>query len=186
MIRRFIFLAALLLVATAARAQQWSVYASGGKSITTWHGQADLSSLNVEWTKQRWRNTEVGVIVAPHFVYQPRSWFGDQYGDGSETVRAISGSLLFRRTFGRFYLEASTGPMWAEKQVPASTSRFNFITQPGFGVVLRRESRTPIIVGYRFAHISNGGYARRNPGLGISELILGVRLASSQRPTATR
>jgi hypothetical protein len=116
------------------------------------------------------------VIVAPHVFFQPRSWFGYQYGDGNEKVLAISGSLLFRRRFGQFYVEASTGPMWAEKAVPAATSRFNFITQPGFGVILRPRSRMPVIAGYRFAHISNGGYARRNPGLGISELLLGIRI----------
>ena len=171
------FLVAILAVAARTNAQQWSVYASGGKSITTWHGQVDISSLNVERTRERWRNTEVGFVVAPHVLFQPRSWFGYQYGNGNEKVLAISGSLLLRRTFGAFYAEASTGPMWAEKRVPAATSRFNFITQPGFGAVFRRDTRMPVMVGYRFAHISNGGYARRNPGLNISQLIVGVRVA---------
>ena len=36
-------------------------------------------------------------------------------------------------------------------------------------------SRFPVVAGYRFMHISNGGYSPRNPGLNMSSLILGVR-----------
>ena len=162
-------------------AMTFSLYAGGGKSITTWHGQADHSAINFEWSRPRWHRTDIGFIAAGHAVYQPRSWFGNQYGDGSEKVMAVSGSILVRRWLGegsvRPFLELSTGPMWAEKQVPAATSRFNFVTQPGFGAVLNAHGRMPVIVGYRFAHISNGGYSRRNPGLGISELIVGVRFS---------
>ena len=159
-----------------------SLYLGGGKSITTWHGQADHTSVNVEWTRPRSHRTEIAFAFGAHAVYQPRSWFGTQFGDGSEKVRALSGSVLVRRFLGdesrsvRPYLEVSTGPMWGEKQVPAATSRFNFITQPGFGALFGARSRMPVIAGYRFAHISNGGYSRRNPGLGVSEIILGVRV----------
>ncbi len=166
----------------AILALTFSVYVAGGKSITTWHGQADVSSVNFEWSRPRWRNTDLGFVLAPQIVFQPRSWFGYDYGNGNEKVRALSGSLLVRRWLGpeakslRPYVEVSMGPMWAEKPVPAATSRFNFVTQPGFGVVLRPRGRFPVIVGYRFVHISNGGYARRNPGLSMNEMIFGVQL----------
>lgn len=160
-----------------------AVYAAGGKSITSWHGQADLSALNFELEHDISPRTELAFVIAPMNLWQPRSWFGDQFGDGSESVRAISGSLLLRRKFRTesaravLYLEGGTGPMWAEKRVPAATSRFNFVTQAGAGVILRPQSRLPLVLGYRFMHVSNGGYSPRNPGLNVSALVLGVRFA---------
>jgi hypothetical protein len=59
--------------------------------------------------------------------------------------------------------------------VPASTSRFNFITQVGAGFVLLPQRRLPLMVGYRLLHISNGGYSPRNPGVNVSAVILGVQ-----------
>jgi hypothetical protein len=115
-------------------------------------------------------------------VRQPRSWFGDQFGDGEENVRAIAGSVLIRRRFREesdrrsYYIEAGTGPMWAEKRVPAATSRFNFLSQAGAGMVLYPQNRVSMVIGYRFGHISNGGYAPRNPGLNVSSLVIGTRI----------
>jgi hypothetical protein len=99
-------------------------------------------------------------------------------------VRALGASLLVRHTFRveapvQWYVEASTGPMVAQKRVPASTSHFNFVTLGGAGVVLNAHGRVPIIAGYRFMHISNGGYAPRNPGLNISAAVIGVQLRSA-------
>jgi hypothetical protein len=115
-------------------------------------------------------------------LWQPRSWFGDQYGDGNETVHALAGSLLVRYRLNtdssrvHVYGEAATGPMWAEKAIPASTSRFNFSTQFGAGVVLMPRARFPVMVGYRFAHLSNGGYSPRNPGFNMSTVVVGVQV----------
>lgn len=170
----------LALLPTLASADV-AVYATGGQSPKTWHGQATLSALNIELGRALSPRTEVAVVLAPMNFDQPLSWFGEQYGDGNEDVRAISASLLIRRKFNvdsprlQFYGEAGTGPMYAEKAVPAATSRFNFMTQFGAGVVLMPQARFPLIAGYRFLHISNGGYSPRNPGLNISSVILGVR-----------
>ena len=175
---------ALALCAATASAQMFdriAVNAAGGKSITTWHGQATVESLNVELTRPLSKHYDVAFVVAPTYIRQPRSWFGNQFGDGDEDVRAIAGSILFRRTWreqsdrAAFYVEAGTGPMWAERRVPAATSRFNFHSQFGAGTVLFPQSRAGLIVGYRFGHISNGGYAPRNPGLNVSSLVIGIR-----------
>jgi len=183
---------ALLLLAAVACAPAFAqtfdvvrLYGLGGKSATTWHGQADVQALNLELGHSLSKRTSVGVVLAPMNVWQPRSWFGDQYGDGHETVRAISASLLIRRSFRierslQPYLELSTGPMYAEKSVPASTSRFNFISQGGFGVTFNGEGRYPLFAGYRFVHISNGGYSPRNPGLNIGAIVAGVQLKSAR------
>lgn len=183
---RSIFAVVLSLIAVTAHAQSWlarermNIYAIGGKSITTWHGQADVQLLNVEFRRQLSPRYELSTVVAPANIWQPRSWFGAQYGDGNEAVRAISGSVLLRRHFFAdsripLFAEASTGPLWAERRVPASTSRFNFITQLGAGAVLFHNKPVGLLVGYRFLHISNGGYAPRNPGLNVHSLMLGAR-----------
>jgi hypothetical protein len=161
---------------------QVRVYASGGRSLQNWHGQATLQSVNFEFARPYRKHSEIGLIFAPHIINQPRSWFGDLYHDGEENVRAVSASMLYRRQFQREskkaqpFIEISTGPMWAEKRVPAATSRFNFISQAGFGYVFRPDAPVSFVLGYRFAHISNGGYAPRNPGLNINSIMIGTRL----------
>ena len=178
-----------LLLALPAQARTFDdvrLYAAAGKSTTTWHGQADVQMLNVELGRALSSRTTVSVVLAPVNLWQPRSWFGDQYGDGNESVRAMSASLLVRRTFRERssiqpYLEMSTGPMIAEKRVPASTSRFNFITQGGAGIVFNARGRFPFFAAYRLMHISNGGYAPRNPGLNVGAAVLGVQLRSAMR-----
>jgi hypothetical protein len=171
----------LAVLPTGAFAQTFSVYGTAGRSPETRHGHVEIESLNIEYAHALSPRTDLGFVLAPMSILQPRSWFGDDYGDGNERVRAISGALLLRRHFNqdsnrvRFELEAGTGPMWAEKAVPASTSRFNFITQGGASVVLLPNARTPLTAGYRFQHISNGGYSPRNPGLNVSSFMLGIR-----------
>ena len=179
----------LLLVSVPASAQlfdRYSVQASGGKSTTNWHGQATVQALNIEMGRALWPHTELAFVVSPMNVRQPRSWFGNTYGDGEENVRAINGSLLIRRRFREdgqrvsYYVEAGTGPMWAQKRVPAATSRFNFLSQAGAGMVILPQNRVSMVIGYRFGHISNGGYAPRNPGLNVSSLVIGTRIRISR------
>lgn len=176
-----------LLVALPLSAQITDVRiaATGGKSVTTWHGQADVQALHLELGHALSPRTSVVLQAGTVNLWQPRSWFGDQYGDGNESVRAVSAALLLRRTFRtesrvQWYVEGGTGPMYAEKRVPASTSRFNFITQGGAGLVFNAQGRFPIVAGYRLLHISNGGYAPRNPGLNVSSGVVAVQLRSAR------
>lgn len=178
---------AFALLAVTASAQTFdhiSVHATGGKSMTNWHGQATVETLNVELGRALTPHYDLAFVVAPTFIRQPRSWFGNEFGDGNETVRALSGSLLVRRTWraqserASIYAEVSTGPMWAERRVPAGTSRFNFHSQFGVGTVLFPQSRAALVLGYRFGHISNGGYAPRNPGLNVSSVVIGIRTST--------
>lgn len=181
--RSVAFLALFAFTASAQTFDRVFITAAGGKSITTWHGQATIESLNVELAHALSPRLDLSFVISPTMVRQPRSWFGDQFGDGDENVRAIAGSALLRRTWReKYYVEVATGPMWAEKRVPAATSRFNFHSQIGTGVVFNPRGRTSVILGYRFGHISNGGYAPRNPGLNISSVVIGVRTAMRRRP----
>jgi hypothetical protein len=180
--RRTILAILLVLIPAFASASHVVVSAAGGQSHETWHGQADIQALNLEIGKAFSPRTEVAFVFSPMSLWQPRSWFGDQFGDGNETVRALAASLLVRHRLNtnssrvHFYGEAATGPMWAEKAIPASTSRFNFSTQLGAGVVLMPRARFPVMVGYRFSHLSNGGYSPRNPGFNISTIVVGVQV----------
>lgn len=180
--RRLLLVAALVPAIASAEVSHVVVSAAGGQSHKTWHGQADIQSLNVEVGKAFSPRTEVAFVLSPMNLWQPRSWFGDQFGDGNETVRAIAASALVRHRLNvnssrlHVYGEASMGPMWAEKAIPASTSRFNFSTAFGAGVVVMPRSRFPLMVGYRFTHLSNGGYSPRNPGFNISMIVAGVQV----------
>ena len=159
----------------------------GGKSITTWHGQAAMQAMSIAIAKPISPRTDVSFALVPLVLDQPKSWFGNQYGDGNEDVNGVAVSVLVRRTFHRastrwnYYLEGGTGPMFSEKRVPASTSRFNFMTQLGAGFVLTPAARVPLLIGYRFDHISNGGYSPRNPGLNVSSLVLGLRFRTATK-----
>ncbi|HEX8615990.1 MAG TPA: hypothetical protein VF911_00275, partial [Thermoanaerobaculia bacterium] len=139
---RFALLLAMLLPlgTTAQTTDRIAIYGTLGQSPETWHGQADMQAVNFEFAHAISPRTDVAIVLSPTSFDQPRSWFGEQYDDGNERVRAIAASLLMRRTFNRdssraqFYGEASTGPMYADRAVPASTSRFNFVSQFGAGV----------------------------------------------------
>lgn len=181
-----ILLTLFSLTASAQTFDDIRVYASAGKSVTTWHGQADLQAMTLELGRSLSPRTTVAVTATPMTLWQPRSWFGDRFGDGNESVHALHAALLIRRTFRtgsrlQWYVEGATGPMFAEKRVPASTSRFNFLTHGGTGLVFNATGRVPLFAGYRFMHISNGGYAPRNPGLNVSAAIVGVQLRSATR-----
>ncbi len=185
--RSFAIAAFALLAMTSSSAQTFddmSLVAGGGKSSANWHGQADVQLLQFELGHALSPRTTVALVGGAVNLWQPRSWFGDQYGDGNETVRALNASLLLRHAFRsgsnvRPYIEVASGPMIAEKRVPASTSRFNFMSQAGAGLVFNGGGRMPLLVGYRFLHISNGGYAPRNPGLNVSAAVVGVQLRTA-------
>jgi Lipid A 3-O-deacylase (PagL) len=154
----------------------------GGQSMKNWHGQATMEAISFEYGRAISPRTELLFAVAPMSVEQPKSWFGNLYGDGNERVAAISGSLIARRNFRvdarsfRPFVELGTGPMWAQKRVPASTSRFNFDSHLSVGATLAVHNGIAPFVGYSFQHVSNGGYAPRNPGLNFSSIVLGFRL----------
>jgi lipid A 3-O-deacylase len=179
--------ALLAVCGGSARAfDDMNLVAVGGKSSTNWHGQADLQLLQVELGHALSPRTTVALVGGAVNLWQPRSWFGDQYRDGNESVHALAASLLLRHAFRsggnvRPYIEIASGPFIAEKRVPAATSRFNFMSQGGAGLVFNGGGRMPLLVGYRFLHISNGGYAPRNPGLNVSAAVVGVQFRTAMR-----
>jgi len=181
-IASFLFLASGALAAPLfGPPERINVYLAGGRSIQSMHGQASIESIQFELARNWSPRTEVGLILAPMNVQEPRSWFGNHYGDPDETARGASlAPMIRRRLFRRSqsyepFVELSTGPMWTTRRVPAATSHFNFISQAGIGAVLFPNRPMAVVVGYRFAHISNGGLAPRNPGLNVHTLVIGTR-----------
>ena len=157
---------------------QWRIYASDGRSMQNWHGQAQLQSVNFERSKKyRW-NAELGTIIHAHVINQPRTWLG---GGGDQNVPAVGMSLLARhrftddKHFAQPFVEVSSGPMWATERVPAATSHFNFLSQLGVGYVFHSDRHRALVVGWRFGHISNAGYGRLNSGLNINSLMVGTQ-----------
>ena len=170
-------LLALALPAGAAWPSQFSIYGIGAKSAPNKHGQWSFQSLNLEATgPARWP-FDWGVVFAPTHMTQPVDFFDTLHE--TESVNAASLSLLARKTFARRgsvrpYIELSSGPIYASRRVPESTSHFNFISQAGAGVITT--GRTPLMIGIRIFHISNAGYADHNPGINFTSILLGLRL----------
>jgi len=173
----FFALLVLALPAAAAWPEHFMVYGIGAKSAPNKHGQADLQSLNFEFSGPTKWSFDWGVVFAPTHLSQPVDFFDTLHE--TEDVNAASLSLLGRKTFGkegslRPYLELSSGPIYASKRVPESTSHFNFISQAGLGAMTT--GHTPWMLGIRFGHISNAGYAEHNPGINFTAILVGLRL----------
>jgi hypothetical protein len=185
------FLLALLvaLPVAAATPEAANVYFSAGHNPSNLHGSSDFRSLTFEMTfheplLERWarlHDTEAGAAISYHQIHQPRSWFGHTYGDPDDAVRSESLFVFVRHHWRATsdvqpFLDLGTGPMWANRRVPAATSRFNFNSQLGVGVTLFATSRWPLLAGYRFEHISNGGFTGRNPGLDVHTVFFGTTI----------
>lgn len=154
----------------------------GGRSMQNWHGQASLEAIKFEYGRGISNRTDLLFAFAPMSIQQPKSWFGNLYHDGNERVAALHASLILRRNFRvdsqslRPYVEIGSGPMWATRRVPASTSRFNFDSHIGTGAVFGAHNGFAPFAGVAFQHVSNGGYAPRNPGLNFTSVVFGFRM----------
>jgi hypothetical protein len=166
---------------------EFNSYLSGGGSRMNFHGHSLFRTIQFEVAgdsavANRWMpRTNAGISISYSDIHQARSWFGYRYGDPDDWVRAVSSCFLLRRHWWdgsdmQPYAELGTGPMWSNRRVPAATSRFNMNSQLGLGVVLFPRARMPLHVGYRFSHISNGGWTGRNPGLEVHQAFIGVRV----------
>jgi hypothetical protein len=175
--------AVILLVIAAPAGAAWfdhlAVYGVGARSTPNKHGQVTFESLNLEATRSLKHGIDLGVVFAPTLMSQPNAFF-ETDSTGHETVHAASLSLLARHAFKargsvQPYIELSSGPIYANKRVPESTSHYNFISQGGVGVTMTHGS-TPLMLGIRFFHISNAGYADSNPGINFVGVLFGLRL----------
>lgn len=192
---RALFALTIVIASTnvGAAPAEINVAIGGGKSLTSWHGQARFRSIQFELTgTSRFiarfiPKSEAGVALMYSDIRQPKSWFGNQYGDGDDSVRGENAFLFIRRAWRgssnvQPYVELGTGPMWSNRRVPAATSRLNFDSQLGLGARFFARGQ-PLFIVYRFSHISNlafgdqnPGHAKRNPGWNVNTILVGTRL----------
>ena len=161
-------------------------YLGYGVSQPNWHGQARFNEVTIEREGFKPRivtrffpSLSVGASLTYSDVEQPRSWFGHTYGDPDDHVRAEWLFGFVRREWregssARPFVDFGTGPMWSNRRIPAATSRINFHTQLGAGATFGN-GRYPMILGYRYSHISNGEFVSRNPGWNVHTFIVGTR-----------
>lgn len=197
MVRRQVIrcLAILLVCASAfagSKPEEFNLYLANASSETNRHGRSSFRTISFELlTHPRFAdryldrylpNARVGVDIDYSDVRQPRSWFGHTYGDPDDSVRAEWAHFFVRQYWRtasndvRPYVDLGTGPMWSNRRVPAATSKLNFNSQLGLGLVVFPNARTPLYAGYRFFHISNGGLTGRNPGLNVNGFFVGTRV----------
>jgi hypothetical protein len=180
--RRFLLAAALAVTASLhAEELSFRVSTSGGSSVVNRHGQATFESISFGVTRPFGR-FERGLMLGLDEIEQPKSFFASR-GVPNDRAHGVSLSLLLRRPFGsnhglQPYAEVSSGPLWADRQVPAATSHLNFLTQAGAGVVVQR-APIPLALGIRVAHISNAGLAHHNPGWNIVSITTETAVSSS-------
>jgi hypothetical protein len=181
----------LLLLSSTAFAGDFNIYLANAKSETNSHGQSRFRMISFELTgrpdllrfvDRYLPNARAGVDIDYSDVRQPRSWFGYTYGDPDDSVRAEWAHFFIRQYWRtssnslRPYADLGTGLMWSNRRIPAATSKLNFNSQLGLGVVLFPSAKTPLYIGYRFFHISNFGLASRNPGLNVNGFFIGTRV----------
>ncbi len=68
------------------------------------------------------------------------------------------------------YLEILDGPFYSVRRVPTTGTRFNFLSQAGFGALLPLGRRLHPEVSCRWVHISNAGIGQHNPDRLLSDL----------------
>ena len=192
MVRSIVRCFALLLLSSPALAGDFNIYLGHAASESNRHGQSRFRSISFELTGRPklprlidrfLPDAHAGVDIDYADFRQPRSWFGHTYGDPDDSVRAEWAHFFLReywRTSSntlRPYADLGTGPMWSNRRIPAATSKANFNSQLGLGVVIFPNARAPLFVGYRFFHISSGGmFAGRNPGLNVNGFFVGTRV----------
>ncbi|HVT44670.1 MAG TPA: acyloxyacyl hydrolase [Thermoanaerobaculia bacterium] len=179
-----LFLAVRIDASPAQSASHFSLTTGYGESVLDGRrGDARMSMLHLEWARARNDHSELAIVLIPSVIEQPQQAFGSRFTEPEQTVRSLGAALLYRHLFRdasakiRPFIEASSGPMWSEERVPAATSHFNFLSTAGAGVIIRPWGENlPLVIGYRFGHISNAGIEDRNPGWNLSTIILGFHL----------
>jgi hypothetical protein len=191
MVRYILRFTILLLLSSPAFAGDFNIYLGDAKSDANRHGQSRFRLISFEllgqpklmkYVERYLPNARAGVDIDYSDVRQPRSWFGYTYGDPDNSVRAEWAHFFIRNYWRassntlRPFADIGTGPMWSNRRIPAATSKINFSSQLGLGVVIFPNARMPLFAGYRFFHISNGGLTGRNPGLNVNGFFIGTRV----------
>lgn len=180
---------------TIFKPEEFSLAFSNGRTPMSWkRGHAIFHTLALEvsgttpWVERHLPGTVTGASISYSDIKQAHSWFGYRYESLDDRVRGEAAQAFVRFALPtplaavRPWAEFGTGPMWSNRRVPQATSRLNFNSFGAVGLSLFANGRGwPLRVGYRFAHVSNGGIASRNFGWNVHTFYVATRLKTIGR-----
>jgi len=158
---------------------QWSAFSGFGVNQQIFDSAAGihLATGGVRWTHMWGEN--FGSFLRGHpsvaLEFLPVMAF---VGRGN-TTWGIGANLLYEHHFatkGRVLpvWKFGVGLLYADREIPARETRFNFSAMTALGVDIMMSQRRALFLGYRFHHISNANTGPRNPGINVHAVIFGL------------
>lgn len=162
-------------------ATEWSVFYTYGinQRINASAGDIDIATGGVRWSRLWGENfggflrghPAVAIEVLPLFAFL----------NGSDTTWAYGANLLYEHHFvgnGRILpvWRLGAGIVYANREIPAGETRFNFSVLTGLGVDILLGERRTLFVGYRFHHVSNANTGSINPGVNAHSFVFGLSI----------
>lgn len=113
-------------------------------------------------------NLEVGIEVAPLFlVFRGDRAYGAHVAIGFRHFLSPSSRV-------RPFIALSSGPLLSSVPVPEDTSRFNFASSIGLGLLVPATERLFYTVEAGLQHISNADTSPHNPGMSSVQVQIGI------------
>jgi lipid A 3-O-deacylase len=133
--------------------------------LLIWHMGADLKNYFPRLTKRR---DSLFVFLEPQFnpSYHPNSNFELGIGVGIQYRYPVTERLSV-------FLLGSTGPHYISLITQNQANGFIFSNTIGCGLYYFLSGNSAINLGYRFRHLSNGGFAEPNDGINVNFITLG-------------
>ncbi len=129
-----------------------------GKVLTDESGPGFLRGV-FEWSAD---------LLPVYFLFQPAK---NAYAEGFNPVNLKWNFTAKDRAVP--YLELGGGVLFSSTDVPANTSRVNFVTHGALGLQIFSRDRRAVSMAARFEHISNAGLTVPNPGINSVQFSLG-------------
>ena len=158
--------------------------------------QLVLIGARAEWVIERWRSVSVAAtsdLVPFAMITRTPTYTTRQVvfpGGGTAQLKEQTGSkpvygaggmpFGFKARVGlatraRLFAATSVGGLWFTRDVPIPDARrFNFAFEYGGGIELGAFTKSVIVLGYKFHHLSNANSAAVNPGLDSDVIYLGM------------
>lgn len=110
-------------------------------------------------------------LLPIYYLWQPAP-ARNAYGEGFNPVNLKWNFTSLSRTVP--FLELGGGVLFTNTDVPANTSRVNFVTHGAFGFHFFNNERRAITASVRYEHISNAGLTSPNPGINTVQFLVGM------------
>ncbi len=144
-------------------------------------GQYAVTMLASRWVAWKW----VSEVVPVALLNEPTEYYfnskhqltGSRAGATTYAggVTPLGMQVNFRNGHRvQPFFDAHGGMLYFTRQEPVpGSSQFNFTFNFGTGVQVFAGSRSSLLIGYKYHHISNAGTASQNPGIDNSEVYAG-------------